>query len=69
MGYTCSLFSRKSIFNKIILNVKYNTTSHKKLVDDIPFMAAETSGNHNQSLEQALALVEVAAQTAPIRLR
>ena len=37
--------------------------------DNAPFIIAEMSGNHNQSLERALEIVEVAAKTGAHALK
>ena len=37
--------------------------------DSPPFIVAEMSGNHNQSLERALQIVEAAAQAGTEKLR
>ena len=43
--------------------------SHKIGVDHPPFIIAEMSGNHNQSLDRALEIVEIAAKTGAHALK
>jgi len=39
-----------------------NISNYKIGIDSKPFIIAEMSGNHNQSLEKALNIIKVAAQ-------
>jgi len=50
-------------FSPIILG------QHRIAPDSPPFIIAEMSGNHNQSLERALAIVEAAAQAGAHALK
>ena len=43
--------------------------NHKIGIDKKPFIIAEMSGNHNQSLDKALSIVEAAAQTGAQALK
>ena len=44
--------------------------AHKSIgIDCSPFIIAEMSGNHNQSLERALEIVEAAAKTGAHALK